>query len=185
MRIDPAPDWFIDTNVRANLERYVWRKEFDCGLELINRYYGQGLKRSLRSENVLGLGTYLTSEHPARRDLAGFCTLALCSLETILVKDALDESNLPAQVSAIRLVMLGVDRSCQGMGMGKALLMKTFAQAIRVHLELPIKGVYLDAAPEAVAFYRSLGFAVLKDKDPSGSTAMFIGIKVLMRALSA
>jgi GNAT superfamily N-acetyltransferase len=138
------------------------------------------LKRSLQSENVTGIGVF-----NARLELIGFCTLALCSLDKRVISNALPESNLPPQLPALRLVMLGVDHHWQGKGIGRVLLMESFSQAIRVHREVPLKGVYLDAAPDAVAFYQKLGFTALQYSDLSGSTPMLIGITLLSRATTA
>jgi GNAT superfamily N-acetyltransferase len=172
--------WYAETNLRANHTRYVIRKDFDCGLDVINRYYRLGLKRSLKSENVTGIGVFNTG-----LELVGFCTLALCSLHREAISQALPESNLPPQIPVLRLIMLGVDQHWQGRGIGRVLLKESFSQAIRVHHEVPLKGVYLDAAPDAVAFYRKLGFTALQDPDLSESIPMFIGIRLLKQAASA
>lgn len=168
----------IESHLLANFDRYLFPKSFDCGVEVINGYFRNGLKRSLRSENVSGLAAVSSAG-----SVLGFCTLALCSLDRQQVASALAQANLPPQVAAVRLVMLGVDKAYQGQGIGRQLLRKLFLQAIRVHSEIPIKGIYLDAAPDAVSFYLLLGFDALDDADTHGSTPMFLPIRALLRAM--
>lgn len=168
----------IDGHLLANLERYQFPKSFDCGVELINSYFKSGLKRSLRSENVSGLAAVSSNS-----EIVGFCTLALCSVDRRRVAGVIAQANLLPQIAAIRLVRLGVDKAHQGRGIGRQLLRKLFLQAIRVHREIPIKGIYLDAAPGASKFYEGLSFSAIDDPDDQGSTAMFLPIRTLLRSL--
>lgn len=169
----------IDGKLLAHYDRYHFPKNFDCGVDVINSYFRNGLKRSLRSENVSGMAAI----SPAG-EVAGFCTLALCSLDRQRVADVIAQANLLPQVAVIRLVMLGVDRSHQGQGVGRQLLRKLFLQAVRIHSEIPIKGIYLDAAPNAVGFYRALGFNLIEEqRDSQDSTPMFLPIRAVLRAL--
>jgi GNAT superfamily N-acetyltransferase len=169
--------YVIDGNLLLNCGRYQFPKRFDCGVELINSYFKSSLKRALRSENFAGIGAVTASGA-----VVGFCTLALCSLERDRVSSHLEQANLPSQVSVIRLVMLGVDKGYQGLGIGRQLLRKAFMQAISVHRQIPIKGIYLDAAPGAVSFYEELGFKPLTRPDESSGTPMLLNIQALLRA---
>ncbi|MOA42392.1 hypothetical protein D3C78_1644380 [compost metagenome] len=58
-------------------------------------------------------------------------------------------------------------------------------ETAQVHLQIPIKGLYLDAAPGAVKFYTELGFKALSDPDEHQSTPMLLGISVIMEAYNA
>lgn len=162
----------------ANYDRYQFPRGFDCGIDAINSYFRNGLKRSLRSENVSGMAAVSASS-----EVIGFCTLTLCSLDRQRVAEVIAQANLLPQVAVIRLVMLGVDKAYQGRGVGRQLLRKLFLQAIRVHSEIPIKGIYLDAAPDAVKFYQLLGFSLIDVPDDRGSTPMFLPIRALLRAM--
>jgi len=81
--------------------------------------------------------------------------------------------------------MLAVDVSRQKQGIGAELLMVAFDQAVTVHESIPIKGMYLDAAPKAVNFYQSLGFGKLGEVNADGTVPMFIAIKVMIEAVAA
>jgi len=168
----------IDSNLLANYTKYNFYKGFDCTLEVINRYYQDNLKRALKSENVMGIGA--VSEE---NNLIGFCTVTLCDLDKPRVRTFLPEGNVLPQVPVVKLAMLGVDSKYQGFGIGQKLLMKAFEQSLKVHSYIPIKGMFLDAAPGAVSFYESLGFEKLDDADDSGSTPMFLHIKYVKAAV--
>jgi GNAT superfamily N-acetyltransferase len=81
------------------------------------------------------------------------------------------------------MVMFGVDRRYQGLGVGQEILRHTFIQAAKVHKEVPIKGLYLDAAPNAVSYYESLGFQSLNEPDIRGGTPMLVGIEPILQAI--
>lgn len=68
---------------------------------------------------------------------------------------------------------------------GGELLMIAFDQAITVHKTIPIKGMYLDAAPKAIKFCQSLGFEILDEAGIDGTTPMFLSIKTMIAAASA
>lgn len=115
------PAYEIDNNLQARFESYLYLKDFDCGLVMMDEYYKNSLKRALNSENIRGI--------------------------------------------------------CQ------EILRHTFIQAVKVHREVPIKGLYLDAAPNAVSYYGSLGFQALSEPDVRGGTPMLISIEPILRAM--
>jgi GNAT superfamily N-acetyltransferase len=178
MKTEETPTCEIDGNLLANFANYNYPKDFDCGLEVINSYFKGNLKRALKSENVSGIGAI-----SAAGDVMGFCTLTFCDIEKAKVRGAIPDSNLPASVAVMRLVMLGVDSKFQGLGIGRTLLKNALIQASKIHKQVPIKGLYLDAAPKAVKFYESLGFKKLCEPDEHGSTPMILGINVIMQAV--
>lgn len=168
----------IEGQLLANYDRYQFPRGFDCGVDVINSYFRKGLRRSLRSENVSGIAAVSASS-----EVIGICTLTLCSLDRQHVADLIAPANLLPQVAVVRLVMLGVDRAHQGRGVGRQLLRKFFLQTIRVHSEIPIKGIYLDAPPDAVRFYQRLGFNPMEAPNDYCSTPMFLPIRALLRAM--
>ncbi len=70
---------------------------------------------------------------------------------------------LPAYpLPALRLARLAVDRRAQGRGVAKAPLRAVFALTHRMAADMGCVGVVVDAEPEAVGFYRTLGFLELQ-----------------------
>lgn len=180
MKTNGMPTCEIDGNLLANFEKYNYFKTFASGVDVIDSYYRGSLKRALKSENINAIGAIAPSG-----DVVGFCTLTLADIEKAIAKNAISDTNLPSRVSVIRLVMLGVDEKYQGLGIGQQLLMEAFKQAARVHKEIPIKGVYLDSAPNAVSFYEQLGFKKVSAPDMNQSTPMLLPIKVILKAIAA
>lgn len=172
------PAYEIDNNLQARFESYLYLKDFDCGLVMMDEYYKSGLKRALKSENIRGIGAINTTS-----EVVGFGTLTLGHIDRALAKAAINKSNLPSQLSVVRMVMFGVDRRYQGLGIGQEILRHTFIQAVKVHKEVPIKGLYLDAAPNAVSYYESLGFQTLSGPDIRGGTPMLISIEPILQAI--
>ncbi|PYD03345.1 N-acetyltransferase [Pseudomonas syringae pv. maculicola] len=172
--------YVIDSALIVNLNKYRFAKSFDCGLPVINKYYHDNLKRALVSENVSCIGACSASA-----ELIGFCTLTFHELDRGLVKDFLPEGNIMPAVKVIKLAMLGVDAKYQGFGIGRHLLMTAFQRVFKVHGEIPVKGIFLDAAPNALGFYKALGFQALDEPDEHGSTPMFLHIKYVKAAVQA
>jgi predicted GNAT family N-acyltransferase len=170
----------IDCNLLATFEKYNFPKDFDCGLPVINEYFNGQLRRALKSENIKGIGAIIG------QDLLGFCTLTVSEITREKAKPGLSKAtNLTKQIPVVRLVMLGVDKKLQKCGIGLALMQNALVETALLHLQIPIKGLYLDAAPGAVKFYTSLGFQALSEPDDEQSTPMLLGISVIMEAYNA
>ncbi|MCU1740017.1 MULTISPECIES: GNAT family N-acetyltransferase [unclassified Pseudomonas] len=177
MKTDETLKCDIDSNMLDNFESYKFPKAFSCGEDVIDVYYKSNLKRALKSENVNAIGAISSAG-----DVVGFCTLTLSDIDRAKVRSVIPGSNLPSRIAVVRLVMLGVDKKYQGIGIGQRLLMNAFIQAVKVHKQIPIKGVYLDSAPSAVKFYESLGFKKIDEPDENQSTPMILGINAILKA---
>lgn len=177
MRSTETVECEIDRNLLATFEKYNFPKDFDCGLTKINEYFTEQLRRALRSENIKGIGAVVG------QDLLGYCTLTVSEIAREKAKPGLAKpTNLPKQVPVVRLVMLGVDKKLQKCGIGLALMKQALVETARLHLQIPVKGLYLDAAPGAVEFYTELGFKALGEPDEEQSTPMLLGMSVILEA---
>ena len=93
--------------------------------------------------------------------ILGFATVAASELTTAKLSHAVRKA-LPAYpLPVLRLARLAVDKRAQGRGVGHVLLRAVFALAHKMAEELGCLGVVVDAKPEAVGFYRKLGFIEL------------------------
>jgi len=180
MKTDRTPTYEIDSNLLAHFDKYKFSKAFNCGEPVIDTYYKSSLKRALKNENVNAIGAISSSS-----EIVGFCTLTLSDIDKTRTRSLIPGANLPSRVAVVRLVMLGVDKQYQGRGVGQRILMNALNQAAKVHRQIPIKGIYLDAAPNAVTFYESLGFQKMDDPDEHQSTPMLLGIHVILQAIAA
>ncbi|WP_321863230.1 GNAT family N-acetyltransferase [Pseudomonas paraveronii] len=170
----------IDSNMLENYLKYSYPKDFDCGLEGMNKYFKENLKRALKSKNVSAIGAIAPNG-----DVAGFITLTFTDIEKKKVDHVITDSNLLPNIAVMRIVMFGVDSKFQGLGIGQELLKKAFQQAALVHKQVPLKGIYLDAAPRAVSLYESIGFEALGEPDQDGSTPMIVGINVVVQSVES
>lgn len=170
----------IDCNMLENYLKYSYPKNFDCGLEGINKYFKDNLKRALKSKNVSAIGAIASNG-----DVAGYLTLTFTDIEKKRIEHVITDSNLLPHVAVMRIVMFGVDSKFQGLGIGQELLNKAFKQAAQVHKQVPLKGIYLDAAPRAVSFYEEIGFESLGELNPDGTIPMIIGINVAVQSVES
>lgn len=148
------------------------RGTFDCGETRLNDYIrtqaSQDLKKSISAVYVA-----VTKTNPLQ--VIGYYTL---SATHILLSDLPSEiaKSLPRypEVPAYRIGRLAADRSYQGKGIGKTLLMDAlFKLSI---LEAPAVGAIVDAKHEqACSFYLKYGFIQF----PEQPLKLFIPMKVI------
>jgi GNAT superfamily N-acetyltransferase len=94
--------------------------------------------------------------------ILGFATVAASEVSAERLSAAA-RRRLPAYpLPALRLARLAVDRRAQGQGVAKVLLRAVFALSHRMAADMGCVGVVVDAKPEAVGFYRTLGFFELQ-----------------------
>ncbi|MFW0765792.1 N-acetyltransferase [Trabulsiella odontotermitis] len=157
---------------------YPGQKHFDCGNVAINHFVRNSLKKNVKEGNCAARA--LIDGHSG--ELLGCCTFTAYSLDRDRLAAALSGS-LPGDVGVVRLVMLGVAQKVQRRGFGLDLLSDFFRQIKLIHQSLPLKGVYLDAAPEAINFYARLGFAPLSVQPGASDTIpLFLAIQHILAA---
>ena len=94
--------------------------------------------------------------------IAGFATIAASELPTVRLPDS-KRKGLPAYPAPVlRLARLAVDQRAQGQGVAQALLRAVSALAHQMAADMGCLGVVVDAKPEAIGFYRKLGFVALE-----------------------
>ncbi|MES4611892.1 MAG: GNAT family N-acetyltransferase [Ewingella sp.] len=157
---------------------YPGNQLFDCGNAVINAYVRNSLKKSVKEGNCAAKAL-IDAE---TGELLGVCTFSAYSLQKSKVTGVIAGS-LPNDIGVVRLIMLGVAAKEQNKGYGQDLLLAFFEQVKVIHQALPIKGVYLDAAPEAVNFYIRLGFVALNEPaNTFGAVPMFLAIQHILAA---
>lgn len=124
---------------------------FDCGDEEINRF----LRDEAFREQELGFNTTILLYYGG--ELAAFVSTLADSI--LLHENEKDESTPYASVPAIKIGRLGTDKRFQGLGLGAFLVKYVFGQAIEVSENYcGVRMVTLDAYPNRVSYYESLGF---------------------------
>lgn len=148
-------DWRIE-----RLGKNHDRGGFDCGKAPLDDFL-RGLVSQYEKRN---LGRTYVAGRPGEKRVLGYYTLA---------SGAISFQNLPADaarklprhpVPVILLARLAVDRSAQGSGLGRALLVDALKRSLGLGDRLGIHAVEVDAIDAAAkAFYEKFGFVPLLD----------------------
>lgn len=158
--------------------KYSGVKHFDCGNTVINNFVRSSLKKNVKDGNCAA--KVLIDKKSG--ELLGFCSFSGFSLNKAKLSGTFGGS-LPNEVGVVRLNMLGVATKEQKKSHGKELLGVFFEHLKVINKALPIKGVYLDADPDALIFYERLGFVQLKEPPNSlGAVPMFLAIQHITAA---
>ena len=93
--------------------------------------------------------------------IAGYATVAASELAPVTMP-ANKRKRLPRYpLPVLRLARLAVAETAKGQGIGTALLRYVAQLAARLAADVGCVGIVVDAKPDAVAFYRRLGFVPL------------------------
>ena len=149
---------------------YFEQKKFDCEHAVINKFVAASLKQQVKKNTSVA---YVLTDPLANDRFIGFFTLVMSCIDNAAL--APFASSLPRQVPCVRLVMLGVDKAYKGKNLGLRLLKHALIKTRESALTLGCRGLYLDADPGAVAFYKKYGFITLdKPLNVGDSTPMFL-----------
>lgn len=137
------------------------RSSFCAGNVELDRFFWQyaGQNRFLHH---LGT-TYVACTEPAsdgEASICGFFTVAMSEL-AVSQAPASKKRSPHYPLPMLRLARMAVDQRYRGRGVGKQLLRAVLLLALDVGKQVACAGVVVDAKPEAVPFYESLGFIVL------------------------
>lgn len=174
----------MPVRIRA-LERSDIRQGFSCGEPALDvfleRYAWQNQTR-----HHLGV-TYVAVADESRHVL-GYFTVSGAALSgepgTALAPGGY------AEVPVLRLARLAVDGRVRGVGLGGQLVRAALVIAVEQSERVGCTGVIVDAKPDAIEFYRQLGFRPLGVIIGGGATRprltqMLLGIDTIRRALAA
>ncbi len=152
------------------------RRGFDCGVELLNRYFQQ-IARQHIAKGISKTFVLVAEDATAPKPVLGYFTISLCQ---VLGQQVPAEwaKKLPKQIPALRLGRLAVARARQGSGFGKVLLVEALQQSARVAEIAGGIGLFVDAKDEAAAaFYARFGF----EATPSGPLTLFMPAETIRR----
>ncbi|WP_016957769.1 GNAT family N-acetyltransferase [Catenovulum agarivorans] len=158
---------------------YYQQKKFDCGNHIINKFVHSSLKKQV-SQQFSQAFVLLDLENKER--FSAFYTLTSFKLNANDL-ESLSQGSLPRDIPCVRLVMLGVDTSIQGQGIGRKMMSDALHRVHRASKDIGIYGLYLDAEPSAINFYLSLGFTRLDGGGSEDIGKMFLSISVINQLL--
>ena len=135
------------------------RSTFDCGSELLNRYFRQQVTQDARRR----VTACFVAVEQSRGVLAGYYTVASSSVPLTDLPEAMAKK-LPRYpfVPAVRMGRLAVDQQFKGEGLGAAMLADALARS--VNAEIAAYALVVDAKDaQAAEFYRHHGFLAFND----------------------
>ena len=102
----------------------------------------------------------------ADEQVAGLYSLSVHSVARSDVRGGWLRRNTPEQIPAVLLGMLGVDKDCQGQGLGRSLLRDAVLRARNVSREIGARALLVDPADEGASqFYEHYGFRPLPETE--------------------
>lgn len=154
---------------------YYQQKKFDCGNKIINKFVHSSLKKQVSQHFSLA---YILLDTENNERFSAFYTLTSFKLLASEL-EKLSKGSLPRDIPCVRLVMLGVNSSLQGQGIGREMMSDAFHRVHRASKEIGTYGLYLDADSNATDFYLSLGFTRLDNGGQSDIAKMFLSINTI------
>ena len=141
--------------------------DFDCGVDSLDDW----LKKRAHPNQINGASrTYVVAEG---KRVVGFYCLASGALELNNTPTSI-RRNMPDPVPVAILGRLAVDKSCQGKGLGVALLQDAVVRTAQAGGILGIRGLLVHALSiEAKAFYEHHGFIA----SPTQSMTLILSLK--------
>lgn len=159
------------------LDGSVNRDNFDCGNSDLNEY----LKKYARQNHRKGIATtFIAIPENENRDVVGYYSVSMAEIKRESLPETYRKGLPRYPLPAMKIGKLAVDKTMQGRGLGKVLLMECFKKAVRLSSEVGIFAVAVDAFDEeAKAFYLKYGLIALEDNQLS----LFIPMKTILTVL--
>jgi GNAT superfamily N-acetyltransferase len=150
------PQWLIQ-----RLDRTCNRTFFDCGVPQLNRW----LQQSSSQYDKRDLARTYVALCPEEKSVVGFYSLSNHGLRFEVLTAELAQGLPRVDIPAVLLGQLAVDKSVQGRGLGKIMLIDAFRRVLSIANTVGVRGVVVDAIDEnAVKFYKQYGFTALQDQ---------------------
>jgi GNAT superfamily N-acetyltransferase len=149
---------------------------FDCGEPARNSWLSS---RALANQGSDDSRTYVATAPDGR--LLGFYAIATGAVIRTDLPSSL-RKNAPNPVSCLLLAQLAVDKTMQGQGLGKTLVLHALGQTAAVADIVSCRILVVHAArPRLIRFYERFGFISL----PSQPLAMAVSLKTVRETLKA
>lgn len=147
------------------------RAGFDCGVEELNLWLRDSARQHAQfniARTIVALPRNIPAWHQAgygevcQDTILGFLALSSGQVIDAELKNA-HGRKMPRSVPVARLGRLAVDLRFQRQQLGETLLMEAVRLTLVASRSIGIAGIFVDAKPDAVAFYEKYGFIAAKD----------------------
>ncbi|MGB3510266.1 MAG: GNAT family N-acetyltransferase, partial [Microcoleaceae cyanobacterium] len=127
------------------LDGSVNRDNFDCGNSDLNEY----LKKYARQSHRKGIATtFIAIPETENRNVVGYYSVSMAEIKRESLPETYRQGLPRYPLPAMRVGKLAVDKTMQGRGLGKVLLMECFKKAVRLSSEVGIFAIAVDAFDE-------------------------------------
>lgn len=159
----------------SSLENRFDKSNFDCGYPQLNDFLKKYASQNVKKKYSL---TFVATK-PESNVIVGYYSVSASSIEFANLPDSL-KKGLPKYPAPVMLIgQLAVDKTVQGKGLGKTLLMHALSRAVRASSEMAIFAVRVDTIDEkSQAFYGKYGFIPLQDQ----SSSLLLPIKTIVKS---
>lgn len=167
-----------DSGTRWNfvpIDKRYQKDSFDCGYPVLNDY----LKKYARQNHNKGVAkTFVAFPTSGSLKVEGYYTVNCSVIEYESMPDSF-KRRIPAYpIPAVLIGKLAVDKSVQGQGLGRELLVNALLRALRASQEIAIFAVRVDAIDlKAKEFYLQHEFIPFYDKELS----LFLPMETILR----
>jgi ribosomal protein S18 acetylase RimI-like enzyme len=150
------------------------RSQFDCGSPALNEYLKQRAGQHAKQEITR---TYVALEEGSNQ-VIGYYSLCAGAISFSLIP-----SNLPHHpIPMILLARLAIDRTAQGQGLGKLLLLDALTVTRLIADRIGVYALSVDALnQQAFAFYQQFGFKSLLDDQ----LHLYLPVKTLRKLINS
>lgn len=150
------PQWVIQ-----RLDRTCNRSVFDCGVPQLNRW----LQQSSTQYDKRDLARTYVALRPDEKSVVGFYSVSNHGLRFDVLTAELSQGLPRVDIPTVLLGQLAVDKTVQGRGLGKIMLIDAFRRVLSIANTVGVRGVVVDAIDDnAVKFYEQFGFTALQDQ---------------------
>lgn len=134
------------------------KSQFDCGYPQLNQFLQKYASQNYQKNYSL---TFVATREESNIVL-GYYSVSASSIEFINLPDSVKKT-LPKYPAPVMLIgQLAVDKTMQGQGLGKILLIHALKKAVKISEEMGIFAVRVDAIDEkSKNFYLKYGFIPL------------------------
>ncbi len=160
------------------ISKNIKKKEFDCGIEDLNRY----LRQFAIPNDKKNVGkTFIAVDDADPLQPVGYYTVSMAQIRFEELPEDVRKGLPKYPIPAMRIGKLAVDTSSQGRRIGAFLLKDAFLRAVKISSEVALHFVVVDALNEnAKAFYLKYGFIPLG----SDSLTLVIALKTIEKAIN-
>lgn len=156
------------------IESTVIKENFDCGINELNDY----LKKYATQNQKKGVSrTFVAIPDEGEKVVNGYYSVRMDQIEFEVIPEKYKKGLPRYPLPAMLIAKLAVDKSMQGTGLGKKLLMQCFRKAINLSSEVGVFAITVDAINEqARQFYLKFGFIPFEDN----TLSLFIPMKTVL-----